>query len=92
MYISSSKIQKVHIIKKKKTKIKFLIDYNPTSAQREHDKNVSVFVRGMCITPRKIVKNYCFKECSNKYCLQTIMHFLMHLITFRNSRSTYIHN
>ena len=43
--------------------------YHPTSAQREHDKNVSVFARNICVTQRKIVSNYCFKQCSNKYCL-----------------------
>ena len=31
-----------------------MTDMQP-SAQREHDKNVSVFVRGMCITQRIIV-------------------------------------
>ena len=38
-----------------------------TSAQREHDKNVSAFVRSMYITQRKIVSNCCFRQCSNKY-------------------------
>ena len=33
------------------------MDDNQTSAQREHDKNVSVFVSSMCITQRKIVSN-----------------------------------
>ena len=42
--------------------------YNQTSVQRQHAKNVSVFVRSMCITQRKIVCNYCFKQGSNKYC------------------------
>ena len=42
--------------------------YVQTSAQTEYDNNVSVFVRGMRITPRKIVSNYCFKQCSYKYC------------------------
>ena len=46
---------------------------NQTSAQRESDKNVSVSVRGMCITPRKIVSNYSFKQCSNKFCLHSIV-------------------
>ena len=42
------------------------------STQREHDKNVSVFMRGMCRTQRKIVNNI-FKcniiifLCSGKY-------------------------
>ena len=39
--------------------------YNQTSSQRELDKNVSVLVRGMCITQWKIVSNYCYKQCSN---------------------------
>ena len=38
-----------------------------TSAQREHDKNVSVFVRSICITQRKIVSIYSVKQCSKKY-------------------------
>ena len=31
--------------------------YNQTSAQREHNENVCVFVRDMCITQRKIFSN-----------------------------------
>ena len=46
-----------------------------TSARTEHNKNVSIFVRSMCITQRKIVSNYYFKQCSNKYCLHTIAFF-----------------
>ena len=45
------------------------------SSQREHDKNMSVFVRSMCISQRKIVSNYCFKQFSNKYCLENIVIF-----------------
>ena len=45
------------------------------SAQREHDKNVSVCVISMCITQRKIVSNYSFNQCSNKYCLQNVVLF-----------------
>ena len=44
-------------------------------AQREHDENIGVFVRGMCITQRQIVSNYCFKQWSNKYCLHSIVVF-----------------
>ena len=33
------------------------INYIQTPAQREFDNNVSGFVRGMCITQRKIVSN-----------------------------------
>ena len=33
------------------------MDYRQTSAQRVPDKNVNVFVGGMCITQRKIVSN-----------------------------------
>ena len=44
----------------------FLVSNNLTSVQRKHDKNFSVFVRRMCVTQRKIVSNYCFKQCSNK--------------------------
>ena len=57
-----------------------ILFYKQTLVQRVHDKNVSVFVRGMSITQRKIVCNYSFKQCSNKYCLQTIV-FLMPFIT-----------
>ena len=39
--------------------------HHQTTTQREHDKNVSAFVRSMCITQRKIVSNYCVKQCSN---------------------------
>ena len=35
----------------------FLLFYKQTSAQREHGKNVTVVVRSMCITQRKIVSN-----------------------------------
>ena len=63
--------------------------YNQTSAQREHDKNMCGFVRSMCITQRKIISNYGFKQCSNKYCLQTIV-FLMPFITLRNNRFFYL--
>ena len=46
---------------------------------------MSACVRGMCITQRKIVSNYCFKQCCNKYCLQTIV-FLMPFIILRNNK------
>ena len=46
--------------------------YIETSAQREYDKNVNVFVSGICITQRKIVSN----------CLQTIVFFSCHLLLF----------
>ena len=49
--------------------------YEQTSAQREYNKNVRVFVSSMCIIQRKIVSNYCVKQCSNKYCLQNIVLF-----------------
>ena len=49
--------------------------YFQISSQREHVKNVSIFVRSMCITQSKIVSNYCFKQCSLKYCLQNIVLF-----------------
>ena len=65
--------------------------YNQTSAQREHNKNVSVFVRRMRITQRKIVSNYCFKQCSNEY-FYKIMCFLMRFITIRNNRNISIKN
>ena len=47
--------------------------YSQTSAQIEYDKTVSVFVRSICVTQRKIVSNSCFKQCSNKYCLRNIV-------------------
>ena len=34
-----------------------VIGHEQISAQREHNKNESVFVRVMCITQRKIVSN-----------------------------------
>ena len=37
------------------------IEYYLTSAHREHDKNVSVFVRNMCITQRKIIEIFHLK-------------------------------
>ena len=55
-------------------KKRFIADLQ-TSPQREHDKSVCVIARSMCITQRKIVSNYCFNQCSNKYCLQNIMDF-----------------
>ena len=59
--------------------------YAQTSAQREH-YNVSVFVRGMCITQREIVSNYCLKWCSNKYFLQNIS-FFDAIFTHQNNRN-----
>ena len=40
-----------------------LFSYDPMSAQKEHDKNVSVFMKGMCITQKKIVSKIfkCFQ-------------------------------
>ena len=38
---------------------------------------MSVFVRSMWITKKKIVSNYCFKQCSNEYCLQNIVLYLL---------------
>ena len=36
--------------------------YNLKSAQKEHDKNMSVFVRSMCIIQRKIVEIFYLKN------------------------------
>ena len=38
-------------------KVMLKMHYNHMSAQREHDKNLTVVVRSMCMTPRKIVRN-----------------------------------
>ena len=67
----------------------YLWAYQQASAQREHDKIVSVFVGGMCITQRKIVSNYCCKQCSNKYCLQNIVLFDD---IYRNNRNISLNN
>ena len=58
--------------------------HNQTSAQREHDKNVSAFVRSMCITLRKIVSNYCFSVQTN--IIYKILYFLMPFI--ENNRNS----
>ena len=44
------------------------------------NKNVSVFARSMCITQRKIVSNYCFRQCSNKYFFTNYSGFWWHLL------------
>ena len=43
------------------------MDINQTSSYREHDKNVSGFVRSMCTTQKKIVSNIFICICSGKY-------------------------
>ena len=50
-------------------------DVGTKRSYRYIDKNVNIFVRGMCITQRKIVSSYCFKQCLNKYCSQNIVTF-----------------
>ena len=51
--------------------------------EKKCDKNVSVFERSMCITQRKIVSNYCFKQCSNKLLFTKYCVFWYHLLLFR---------
>ena len=69
----SMKKKNPRIVKEKKINFKLLhviaivMSHEQMSAQREFNKNMSGLVRGMCITQRKIVYNYCFKQCSNKY-------------------------
>ena len=65
--------------------------YHQTPTQRERDKNVSEFVRCMYITQKKMVSNYCFTQCSSKYCIQNIV-FLIPFITLRNNRKISLKN
>ena len=51
-----------------------------------------VFIALLIVTRRqKIVSNYCFKQCSNKFCLQYIA-LLMPFITLRNSTHISLRN
>ena len=65
--------------------------HNQKSAQVEYDKSLSLFMRSISITQRKIVSNYCFKQCSN-ILVYKILCFLMPFNTLRGNRNISLKN